>query len=260
METCSSYLRRSLLVAACAVLTSVSSAPTFFAQSGGGYVIHPSVVPSGGGASSNTGMRIEGSIGQNVLRNSTATPFTVRAGFWPNAVPCPFGVSPRAQFFTIAGGTGSVNVIAPGFCSWTASASDSWITITSSDNGTGIDMVTFEARENFTGSARQALITVSGLSQIVVQDGGLGDDCNYSVNPSFRSFSATGGSGIANVVAEERCAWQAVSSDSWITITSIGVGVGSGSVTYAVESNTGPGRNGSLIVAGKIMSVKQKGR
>jgi len=114
-----------------------------------------------------------------------------------------------------------------------------WITLTSSDTGTGNDVVTFEVRENFTGSPRQTSINFGSLTQFVVQDAGLGEDCNYSINPPFQSFAASGGSGTINVVAEERCAWQAASTAGWITITSQNVGVGNATVSYCVEASTG---------------------
>jgi hypothetical protein len=149
--------------------------------------------------------------------------------------------------------------IATESCNWTATDSAGWIYITSKDTGTGNGVVTFEARENFTGSARAATITISGLTQIQVQDGGLGDDCDYSISPAFQSFSSTGGTGSVQVLTAERCAWQAVATASWITITSSQVGIGNGTVTFAVAPNPGSGRDGSIVIAGKAFAVKQKG-
>jgi hypothetical protein len=192
------------------------------------------------------------SIGQTSLGTSSAPGFAIESGFWPNTITCPLALSPITQFFTTAGGAGSINVIATGSCGWSAFVKADWITLTSSDTGMGKDVVTFEVRENFTGSPRQASINVSGFAQLVVQDAGLGDDCSYSINPQFQSFEANGGSGTINVIAEERCAWQAVSSAGWITITSQSVGVGNGTVAYCVEANPAPkGRGGLLIIAEK---------
>jgi hypothetical protein len=259
MKTCFNYLAHPILVVTCALLMMARPVPFASAQSGGGYSIHPATIPGGGGASTNVSTRVEGSIGQIVLGTSTAAPFEINSGFWPNAVPCPFAVSPRAQFFTVSGGAGSVNVIATESCNWTATASAGWINITSKDSGTGNGVVTFEARENFTGSARAASITISGLTQIQVQDGGLGDDCDYSISPAFQSFSSTGGTGSVQVLTPERCAWQAVATVGWITITSSQVGIGNGTVIFAVAPNTGSGRAGSIVIAGKAFAVKQKG-
>ena len=244
-----------LFAGACLFSPSVS-----LRQQGGTFTLYPTVIPGGGGSSSNGGTILTGSAGQSVVGSYSGGVFSVDAGFWPNAVPCPFAVSPKAQFFSTAGGPGSINVAAPGFCTWTAAVKADWITITSSDSGTGNEVVTFETRENFTGSPRQASITVSGLTQVVVQDAGLGDDCNYAISPQFLSFSATGGSGVVNVIAEERCAWLAVPSDSWLTITSTGVGIGSGTVSFSLAANAGAsGRNGAIIIAGKVFAIKQKG-
>ncbi len=173
---------------------------------------------------------------------------------------CGYVVMPASKFFTTAGGAGSLNITTSSSCSWTASASDSWITITSTNAGAGNFVLTYEVRENFTGSARQAYVSVSGTNQIVVQDGGLGEGCGYSISPTFQSFPAGGGSGTTNVVAAQRCAWQTVASVPWITITSSGVGIGNGTVSYSVAANSSAGgRKGTITIGGQVFGVKQKG-
>jgi BACON domain-containing protein/all-beta uncharacterized protein len=261
MKTSANHFTPSMLLVTCAVLlTAPYFATSAFAQSGGPYTINPSVTAGGGSASSNGNIRVAGSIGQNVLGASTGAPFSIHSGFWPNAIPCPFAVAPRAQFFTTAGGSGSINVVAAGFCGWSATVEQDWIVITSTDSGSGNEVITFEVRENFTSNPRQGAINVSGLHQVVVQDAGLGEDCQYETTPAFQSFSSSGGTGTISVVAEERCAWQAIVSDSWISITSLGVGIGNGTLIYTTAANTGASaRNGSIIIAGKVFSVKQKG-
>ena len=176
-----------------------------------------------------------------------------------DAPECGYGVSPTSQFFTAAGGAGSLNVTTSSACNWTSSAGDTWITITSSESGMGNGVVTYEVRENFTGQPRQATINVAGVNQLVIQDAALGEDCTYSINPQFQAYSGGGGTGVINVIAEERCAWQAVASDSWITITSSDAGIGNGTVAYSVGPNpTSSARNGTITVAGKVFSIKQK--
>ena len=252
---------RTLIVAACVFLAgALFFAPTASLQQGGSFVLKPSVVPGGSGASSSCTKRVEGSIGQANAGRSSGAGFEVESGFWPNSVTCPLALSPNSLFFTTSGGAGSINVICAGSCGWTASVNADWVTLTSSENGTGNDVVTFEVRENFTNSPRQTSINVNGFAQLIVQDAGLGDDCIYSINAQSESFTATGGSGTISVIAEERCAWQAVSVADWITITSQNVGVGNGTVSYCVEANPGSsGRSGAVILAGKTFAVKQKG-
>jgi hypothetical protein len=95
---------------------------------------------------------------------------------------------------------------------------------------------------------------------MLAQDGGLGEDCGYSISPTFQSFSANGGSGTINVIAAERCAWQATASTTWITITSSYVGIGNGPVSYTVAQNPGAGgRKGTITIGGQVFAVKQKG-
>jgi hypothetical protein len=94
----------------------------------------------------------------------------------------------------------------------------------------------------------------------VIQDGGLGEDCNYFISPTARSFASAGGSGVVSVSAESRCAWQAVSNASWIVITSAEAGIGGGAVSYSVAANPGAsGRSGTISVAGATLRIKQKG-
>ena len=56
-------------------------------------------------------------------------------------------------------------------CSWTASNSASWVTITSGPGGTGNGTVHFSVAANTTGAARSASLTVGGQSVLLSQDG-----------------------------------------------------------------------------------------
>lgn len=175
-------------------------------------------------------------------------------------VSCVTTYSPSSLFFPLSGGSGAVNVSSANACSWEVTASDAWVSITSASIGSGSDVVTFEIRENFTASARTATLSIGGKPVTIVQDGGLGEDCQYSISPMFTSFSASGGTGAIQVFAAERCAWQATTSESFITLTSSGVGIGNGTVSYSVGINpAASGRKGTITIAGQSFSVKQKG-
>lgn len=88
----------------------------------------------------------------------------------------------------------------------------------------------------------------------------MGEDCGYLISPTFDSHPASGGSGIINVRAAERCAWPAVSDVGWVTITSTSVGIGNGIVSYSVSANPGAlGRKGTITIGGRVFAVKQKG-
>jgi len=169
---------------------------------------------------------------------------------------CTFAISPISKTFGSSGGTGSVSVTAPGNCNWTATSNANWITITSGTTGTGNGTVNYSVAAN-TGLSRIGTIAIAGQTFIVTQDSG----CTFSINPTSQDLTALGGAGSVSVSTPNGCSWTAVSNASWITITSDNSGVGIGTVNYSVASNTSNKlRNGTINIAGKTFTVKQKGR
>ncbi len=169
-------------------------------------------------------------------------------------------LTPNSQFFRAAGAAGSVVVTAFPGCGWTAASNASWLQVTSSQSGAGSDVVTYVVRDNFTPVPRQGVLTISGLAFTVVQEGSAAPDCAYSISAASAVINASGGEGSVDVITGAQCAWQAVSIDSWITITSNCCGIANGTVTYSVAANTGAsGRNGTITIAGRTFAVKQKG-
>ncbi|HNG28740.1 MAG TPA: immunoglobulin domain-containing protein, partial [Blastocatellia bacterium] len=81
--------------------------------------------------------------------------------------------------------------------------------------------------------------------------------CNYAIQPSEQTFTASGGNGTVAVSAGSECTWTATSNAQWITITSGASGTGAGTVSYRVEPNTGAQRSGLLTIAGKTFTVTQ---
>ena len=171
---------------------------------------------------------------------------------------CGYSLSRTNSFFGDSGGTGSIALSTGGACAWTVVSNDSWIVLSSAESGSGSSTITFEVRENFTGSPRTGTISVAGQTFTVLQDAGLAD-CLYMVSPKSASVPAVGGTGVLNVFSEERCAWLATSDVGWLTITSSGMGIGSGTVNYSVAANTtGFSRKGRIAVVGQVFTIKQK--
>jgi hypothetical protein len=83
---------------------------------------------------------------------------------------CNYSISPASKDFTSSGGTGSIAVVAPSGCSWTASESVDWITITSGSSGSGNGTVSYTVTANTGTSSRTATITVAGKSHTVNQE------------------------------------------------------------------------------------------
>ena len=84
--------------------------------------------------------------------------------------------------------------------------------------------------------------------------------CTYSISPTIKPFSSSGGTGSVSIMAPVSCGWTASSNVGWINITSGGSGSGNGTVGYSVSSNSSTSsRNGTMTIAGKIFTVTQSG-
>jgi kumamolisin len=102
---------------------------------------------------------------------------------------------------------------------------------------------------------------VPNLAALVHSFGnGGGGGCTYTLSPAIQSFATSGGTGSFTISASSTCAWTALPSDSWITVTSGTSGSGNGTVSYTVAANTGAGgRNGNISVSGQLFNITQSG-
>jgi hypothetical protein len=82
---------------------------------------------------------------------------------------CSVGLSFSSQSFGSSGGTGAVNVIAPPQCSWSASAADNWVAITSQPGGSGNGAVSFAVAANPTSAPRSTTLTIGGQTFAITQ-------------------------------------------------------------------------------------------
>jgi hypothetical protein len=82
--------------------------------------------------------------------------------------------------------------------------------------------------------------------------------CTYSISSASNTVTAEGGQGSFTVTpSTSDCEWSAVSSHSWVTITSGASGSGSGRVDYTVAANSGPSRTATITVAGNVHTISQ---
>jgi hypothetical protein len=174
-----------------------------------------------------------------------------------NAASCAYSLSSSGQAFASSGGDGSVDISTTSGCGWSAVSNDSWIVITSSDNGSGNGSISYSVRENTSSSPRTGTMTIAGLTFTVTQDA-VNNSCEFAISPSSKSFAASGGSGTVAVATAGGCGWIATSNVNWITVNSGSSGIGNGTVSYSVAANTGPERTGTMLIAGKVFTVKQK--
>jgi hypothetical protein len=85
--------------------------------------------------------------------------------------------------------------------------------------------------------------------------------CTYTLSPTSKTFTATGGSDSVSIAAGPTCQWTAQSNAAWIHITTATSGTGPGAVGYSVDVNTTTtARTGTLIIAGKSLTITQAGQ
>jgi hypothetical protein len=176
-----------------------------------------------------------------------------------DAQSCTYSIDPLSKSFTSREGQGSVTVTAPNGCNWTATSNANWIVITSAASSSGGGVVTYTLRQNLASSPRIGTVSIAGQIFTVTQDGI--NNCTFSISPTSKSFSKRGGTGVVNVSASSGCGWTATSNAGWVTVTSGGSAIGNAATTYVVSANTSNlARIGTILIAGKTFTVKQKGR
>jgi Putative binding domain, N-terminal/Viral BACON domain len=143
------------------------------------------------------------------------------------------------------------------------------ITINSGDFVVGFRFVpvsgVFPGAQDTTPPARnRSFVSIDGTSFFTISDQNPGNwgirgevYLRGSISPTAHSFGGAGGAGTVSVTSPSGCTWSAVSTVSWIHITSGASGTGNGTVGYSVETNTGAARNGVLAIAGQTFTVNQ---
>jgi hypothetical protein len=181
-----------------------------------------------------------------------------QAAATPPPPACTFSLSPTSQSIGVLGGTATVAVTTTATCSWSATTADTWIAITSGASGTGNGKVALTIAANL-GAARTGTVTIGGQAFTVNQASALpGPGCTYTINPTSRTTDDDGATDQKiDVTTQSGCAWTAVSSAPWVTITQGLVDVGSGEVRYDVAANTGAARQTTLTIGGRTFTVNQ---
>jgi len=176
------------------------------------------------------------------------------------------GKTSMSRAYSCAAKTGeSFSVACNG--SWTATASASWITITSGASGSGNGTIKYNLAANTGTSKREGKITVKcgSITRIctITQDKPLLIGGKTSLT---RSYEATKQTGCYFSVTCSQSPWTAVSSASWVTLTSDSKsGTGSGKVTYSVAANTSTSQRTATIKVTsrgltRTCTIKQKGK
>ena len=137
-------------------------------------------------------------------------------------------------------------------CQWSATSDVPWITIIGGQAHSGSGDLRFEVA-GVTGPPRFGMLTIAGQRVEVEQ----GTGCTYTAATTALSVGAEGGTSEVPVSAPPGCAWRAESQTPWLTIVKGESGSGSGSAVVRVDPTAGPPRSGTIVVAGRTVTVTQ---
>ncbi len=181
----------------------------------------------------------------------------------PTAADANISIGNTTKSFAVGGGSGSITTSGSG--KWTASVSDSWITIPSAltSRNAGLPVV-YQVTANAGVEERTGYIYVSGHVFTITQAGVGAALDGYSAD-----FETDGGNGSFTVLADAQTSWKVRSNVDWISVSVEGtgngewgtVGVGEQRVLYNVAPwNEVSTRSGTITAAGCTFTVNQTGR
>ncbi|MCP4701410.1 MAG: hypothetical protein GY862_31825, partial [Gammaproteobacteria bacterium] len=133
-----------------------------------------------------------------------------------------------------------------------------WLKVLPKNDTTGINEFSYSVEANDNQLPRIGSLTIAGHFYPVTQEGMQpSPSCAYTISPASRGHDANTGNGTVTVTASNaECAWEAISNDDWVTVTSSNND--SGTVEYSLDANSGAnGRVGSLSIAGQLFVINQ---
>ncbi len=158
---------------------------------------------------------------------------------------CSYSLHPPS-LISYGGGSGGFGVTAPSGCAWTATTSDSWITLTPPGSGVGSGIVYGTIPDNNTGATRTGTVGVNGQTFTLIE---ADSSCTYSVSTPA-SLSASGGTVQLTVTAPAGCPWGVTPFSPVVAVVSGSTGTGNGTVTLSVAANSGVQWLSPLVAVG----------
>ena len=169
----------------------------------------------------------------------------------PTSADKAVSITPLSRSFEVGGGAGAI--VTAGSGTWSASVSDSWLSLNTTSGNVGYP-VAYTVSMNTNVEARVGYVYVNGHTHTVNQ-AGLG----ATVDVTSKSFECTGGEGVVNVVAQNKIKWEARPNVDWISVSPT-YNYGESSITYEVapfyEVST---RQGTMTIAGNTVTIFQYG-
>ena len=171
-----------------------------------------------------------------------------------SGVPCTVSLGAFSASVAVGGGAGSIEVGAGPECSWTATSSAAWISISFGSPGAGNGIVGYTVAANTAGQPRSGTIAIANQLFTITQPAAA---CEVALSPTSASLPSSGGSGSIGVTSN--CSWTAATSARWLELTGAS-GSGGGSVGYtAAENPAAEARTGVITIGGQTFTVTQAG-
>ncbi len=197
------------------------------------------------------------SIGRTGLVVIADQSFTVQQA----GVPCSYNIVPATRNHG-AGGTGAANpleVYATTNCAWSVINTSLWINLTGTTNGVGYGTIPYGVLANNTPVRRTGNVLIADQVFVLSQNAG---SCQYELQPTNRLHGYAGSTGLVTVSiipANGGCAWFAINTNDWISITTQSAGTNSGGTfgySVAPNPNSSP-RTGIMTVWDQAFTVFQ---
>ena len=208
------------------------------------------------------------SVGYTVAPNATTSPRTgvitiagqTHTVTQEAAALCSYSLNPTSADVPAGASQGSVTVNTQPGCSWSATSTVPWVTVTSLASGAGTATVTYSVAANTTTAPRSGAIQIAGQTHAITQAAAAATEpavvaCAYSITPEEWSFGRSGGNGTIALTTGATCAWTAVASAGWVTVAN-GSGIGPDVILYSVNASGGT-RMATITVGDQTHRITQ---
>ncbi|MFN8697415.1 MAG: C10 family peptidase [Burkholderiales bacterium] len=169
----------------------------------------------------------------------------------PGNVSCNYSVSTGELNYTAAARFGAFSISTAPTCNWRIASSDAWVganawvTFVSPTSGAGSGTVSFSIAGN-SGAARSTELLVGGQKVRISQAG----TCAFSLDNSSQAILSSASNGQIEFTAGSNCAWTAVSSAAWLTLTRSS-GTGSATIGYSASANSSSSPRTATVTIGR---------
>lgn len=153
-----------------------------------------------------------------------------------------------------SGNSGQIAISTTRDCTWSASSTVPWVTLTSASSRQGSASFAYRVEANPQPSSRRGTVDVNATAVTIIQDAA---SCTFAVSPSNPSLGAAGGNVAVTVTTLSGCAWTAATGEPWVHVTAGASGTGNGTVQIAVDANSGAARTSHVRVGDLDVTITE---